>query len=346
MKQAEYLRQLRKLESDNLKLDAQLKLTNKKLKQSEFDLGESEDRQKILLATQDDLPTGTLVKAPKASSSNATAIVCWTDWHVEETILSGAVNGLNRFNLKVADARIKKTVENTIRCIEVAKKLSKIDDLVIWLGGDFITGYIHEELQESNSLSPVEAIEWAQERLFLGIRSLSQALKPSSIRVVGNVGNHSRTTQKMRVSTTTQNSYEWLMYNNLSKFCQLDGLVSDWKLPEGYLSYLEIQGHNVRFHHGDAIKYGGGIGGINIPVNKAISQWNKAKPAVLDIFGHWHQWIDQWNWNSVGCLIGYGPFSLKIKADYQPPTQTVIVMDRNYGKVLALPVFCESISKT
>ena len=31
-----------------------------------------------------------------------------------------------------------------------------------------------------------------------------------------------------------------------------------------------------------------GIGGVHIPLRKAIAQWNKAKSADLDCMGHWH----------------------------------------------------------
>jgi hypothetical protein len=62
---------------------------------------------------------------------------------------------------------------------------------------------------------------------------------------------------------------------------------------------------------------------------------------VLDVFGHWHQFLQDWRWVSCGCLCGYNDFSVAIKADYQPPTQTVILMNGKYGKVAALPVFVE-----
>jgi hypothetical protein len=57
-------------------------------------------------------------------------------------------------------------------------------------------------------------------------------------------------------------------------------------IPEGHFSYLDINGFIIRFHHGFNIKYQGGVGGLYIPLNKAIGQWNKAKPANLDVLGH------------------------------------------------------------
>lgn len=44
---------------------------------------------------------------------------------------------------------------------------------------------------------------------------------------------------------------------------------------------------------------------------------------------------------ACNCLIGYSDFALEIKAEYQPPSQTVILVDRDYGKVAALEAFVE-----
>ncbi len=337
----ENVRALRSLESSKANVEQQLKTAKLKLKQSEADLAAAAVREKLLLAVQSPPKPRTFENVSSHSKGTASAIICWTDWHVEETVKSSTVNGLNSFNLNIADKRIARTVNKSIELTQFARSLSKIDDLVIWLGGDFITGYIHEELMEGNSLSPPEAINWIQDRIFNGLRSIIKELKPARMRVVCNHGNHSRTSLKKRIATRAANSFEWMAYKTMEKFCQLDQLPIEWHIADGYHEYLPVQGKVVRFHHGDALKYGGGVGGITIPVNKAIAQWNKAKHADLDVFGHWHQYIEQWSWVSVGCLIGHSPFAIEIKADYQPPTQAIVVVDKHYGKVLSMRVLCE-----
>jgi hypothetical protein len=64
----------------------------------------------------------------------------------------------------------------------------------------------------------------------------------------------------------------------------------EFRISEGYHSFLDIYGNlKIRLHHGHAINYQGGIGGIFIPAFKSISQWDKANRADLDVFGHFHQ---------------------------------------------------------
>ena len=89
------------------------------------------------------------------------------------------------------------------------------------------------------------------------------------------------------------------------------------------------------------MRYQGGVGGIFIPVNKAIAQWNRFKKAYLDIFGHFHQFIDGGNFICNGSIIGYGPFSLLIKAAYEPPRQSFLLIDKNRGKTIVAPIFTD-----
>ena len=114
-----------------------------------------------------------------------------------------------------------------------------------------------------------------------------------------------------------------------------------WKVEEGYHNWLEVQGHLVRFHHGDSINYGGGVGGITIPVNKAIAQWNKVRTAAYDYFGHFHQSVNMNRWTCNGSLIGYGAYALSIKAECEEPSQTISIVSRKRGKILTDRVFCD-----
>lgn len=149
------------------------------------------------------------------------------------------------------------------------------------------------------------------------------------------------TTQKIRVATRVDNSYEWIIYQSLAREFRGDKRVN-FKIAEGYHVYHKIQGWNCRFHHGDAIKYGGGVGGITIPVNKAIASWNKSRVADYDFFGHWHQFIWHKRWVCCPCLIGYDDFSLWIKAEYEEPSQMFAVMDKDRGLVEVRPIFVDS----
>ena len=208
---------------------------------------------------------------------------------------------------------------------------------VVFVLGDLISGYIHEELVEENQLGPMEAVLKVRDHLQGGIRFLKKEVKCKSFRVVACYGNHGRITKKKRHGSAYKTSLEWLLYLMLAA----EDEEVKWEVARGYHNIVDVKGNLVRAHHGDAMRYLGGSGGITIPVNKAVDKWNKGRRVGYDVFGHWHQFMRSWDWVCCGSLIGYNAFAVSIKAEFQPPTQTFMVFDRNKGLVSAEPVFVE-----
>jgi hypothetical protein len=268
-------------------------------------------------------------------SGQAAAVVLASDWHSEETIDPKTINGMNEYNLTIAQARIERFFQGIVKLVRIERAGVDINVLVLALLGDLMTGYIHEELQEGNGLSPTETIIWLQHRLIDGIEYLKKEGGFERIIIPCTVGNHGRTTKKMRVATSTQNSYEWLLYKFLES--RIDGV--EWHVAEGYHVYLNVYGKTLRFHHGDNIEYKGGVGGLTIPTEKKISSWDKAKRADIDCFGHYHVYQQNPKWCSNGSIIGFGPYSLKIGAAYEPPSQTFFLLDSKRGRTGTWPIF-------
>ena len=291
-------------------------------------------------------PAKKLMKRLTTSRPEGVAVIVpATDWHVEETIDLESTNGKNFFNLIEAESRIKRFYGKIIELIEWQNHLAPVSEIWHPLLGDLIAGYIHEELLENNSLSPTEACVFVQDLVCNGIDLLLKETK-LPIYVPTCVGNHGRTTIKKRIKTSYANSYEWLLYMTMAKYYARNSRVC-WIVGKGYHNVQEIVGRKVRFHHGDGLRYMGGVGGLSIPVNKSIAQWNKADQCDFDIFGHWHTFLVNYpTWISCGTLMGYSEYSVEIKADFQHPTQTFIVLDRRYGLTQATPIFLTKPNKS
>jgi len=332
---------IRDLESRLALTQSKLKLEQQKRNQAEAELRNSERNLETLLGTKDRIKSRRLKRtSPHRRRGSATAVLCCNDWHVEGCVTRQSVDGANEFNLKIADKRIGRTWQKALYLLDFARTISNIRDLVIWLGGDLINGTIHEELEESNFLGPAEAVMYVQDRVATGIDLLLKEAKLDRITVVTSYGNHGRSTRKRRISTGYRHSWEWLAYNNLAGWYRHKSKVA-FKIEQGYHNWLDIQKRAVRFHHGDAVRFAGGVGGVTVPLRKKIAQWNKRRTADLDVLGHFHQFIDCWDCVVCGCLVGYDAYALEIGAEFQLPTQTFLVIDRAYGKVLTVPIFCE-----
>jgi len=261
--------------------------------------------------------------------SSATAIALVSDWHYEESVKSSQVNGLNKFNTTIAKERAEKLFRVISQLIGVHQREYQIDNLLLALLGDFISGSIHDDLQESNQIQPTQAIWEVQKVLASGIEYL---LSNTNVNLVipCSSGNHGRITDKQRIQTEYGNSLEILMYNQLEQYFKDEKRVK-FIINDSYLTYVDVYKYSLRFHHGHALKYGGGIGGIFIPAFKAISQWDKSKKADWDFFGHFHQLKDGGDFISNGSLIGFNSYAVKIKADFEEPKQAFVIIDEKRG---------------
>ena len=279
-----------------------------------------------------------------SNKSESAAVIVWSDWHTEEEVLPAAVGNKNEFNLEVADRRFQNLLHGGLAWYKIEKHKTTIKTIVIAALGDFISGSIHEDLAESNLLAPVDAIYKAQGMLITGIKFMLDNTEPDvEIIVVCHGGNHGRMTKHQRIATESGNSLEQYMYYSIRDFFKSEPRLK-FIIATGYHSYVRFFDgeYEIRFHHGHQINYQGGVGGITIPVNKAIAQWNKAHPVNLDVFGHFHTKFDGGNFVSNGSLIGYNAYAVSIKASFEKPAQQFFLVNKEFGeKTMVAPIFVD-----
>lgn len=298
----------------------------------------AQSRQEFLDTANFARATPTILPRERSTTSSVremTAVVLASDWHVEEPVDPAAVAGRNAYNLEIADARVRRFFDATAWTVEHHRADGHllIRDLVLWLGGDLMTGYIHPELVESNLLSPTETVRWLLPRLRDGIRGLLARLDLAQIVVPCSFGNHGRTTDKPRVATGFKNSFEWLMYSCLAEEFRNEREVQFVITPSAH-QYVQAYDTTIHFHHGDDVKYHGGVGGIGIPLLKAVPMWDLVRRADVHCIGHHHQFTDFGRVVVNGSLIGYGPYSQRIRAAFEPPQQAMFFVDKRRGKCM------------
>jgi len=257
--------------------------------------------------------------------SEAIAVVLASDWHIEEPVKKQTVNGLNEYNLQIAEKRIHEFFCNVVTLLKKEQQSVKIETLVLWLGGDFISNNIHEVLLETCLLSPIQAIMQAQEWIEKGIRYL---LKHTDVKIIipTSAGNHSRVTNKVHINTEYGNSLETYMY------CMLAKHITDKRIQfvinEAYFTYLTVWDMTLCFHHGHALRYQGGVGGLYVPVRRAIGQWNKKRRVDIWCMGHFHSYLQDPSFIVNGSLIGWNAYADRLSVDYEPPKQTFFLVDK------------------
>ena len=302
------------------------------------DLADAQDTIARLTEIRKAKPLGPIVAVSKAGGKQrqGVPVMLCSDWHVEEPVDPKTVNGANEYSLAIAD----RCIGDLADAYEWFLRDSRYDCRtgVVWLGGDLFSGYIHEELQEGNFLSPVQAVLWLQDRIERMLRRIAATTTLERIVVVCNDGNHGRLTHKIRVSTRTANSLEYLMYCNLAVRLADDPRF-EFQVAESDWAFLEVYGRTLAFTHGDSFQYGGGVGGMSIPIRRGTSRQFQGRNIHYVSMGHFHQRQDFGDIGVNGSMIGFSPYAQRIHAAPEKRQQSWFLVDSEHGKCLSAPVW-------
>jgi len=279
---------------------------------------------------------------PNPKRNDAVPVLVLSDWHLDEKVDANAIRDSEGYNVEIAKRRVQSLLEGANQIIQILHRDSNINQLVVALLGDFMSCWIHDELVETNGMTPPEAVLTALNMLTGVLENLLANCGVDKIIVVEATGNHGRITKKPQAKNRVKKNYEWIIYHLLAKHFEDKGETRiQFKPPTGYFNWLNILGRPVRFHHGDAVHYQGGVGGVHIPLRKAIAQWNKKNAAVLDVMGHWHAREMSRDYVINGCLIGYNEFAEQIKADFETARQSIFLLHSRFGKTGEYPIVVE-----
>jgi hypothetical protein len=263
-----------------------------------------------------------------------TAVALLSDVHYGEVVEPSRSTFGNKYNTTISAYRLHRFFTGVEWLIKCNREWADIRHLVLWFGGDLITGHIHDELVDT-ALNPIESILQLEPILIGGVRRLLEL--GVEIELPCSYGNHGRTTIKKRIQTGAQHSYEWLSYQHMGSHLTSDGVhvLAD---PTPH-QFVDVYGKTLHFSHGDDAKYNGGVGGITIPLNKATDAWHKVNPAYLSNYGHFHTLFDGGRWMVNGSVIGYNQFAMSIKATPEFPQQWFYIMDSKRGKSTRSPIW-------
>lgn len=269
----------------------------------------------------------------KNNTSESTALMILSDAHNYKKIRSETVNLINEYNKNISVIRHKNFVKGCKKWLQIHRTGTVIKQGILHLGGDFLQGII---VKDSMSDNIMQEVLFTYGLLVFIIDELSKEF--DNLLVICNDGNHSRITEKKAISMRCANSLEYLLYNFLAKNYK-DNKKITFKIAEGYFIYQDIYNFKYRFHHGDAIRFLGGVGGLTVPANRAILYWNKTINVDKDVFCHFHQFLNERLFLCNGSLCGYDPFAEYIKAAYEPPMQTFALINKKYGLNVASPIY-------
>lgn len=270
------------------------------------------------------VPTWAL-KTPKVSHASSIPSVLWSDWHWGEVVLSGQIHHKNEFNVAVAKRRLQRLVERTLSICFDHMVNPKYPGIVINLGGDLVSGDIHEELVETNELTSAET-------LIDIVGSLAWALKMMVSRfgqvwVISVAGNHGRMTKKPRMKNRAATNFDWIIAQLLRRQFADDKRFS-WMIPDGPDALYSVYGHRYLLTHGDQFRGGDGIIGALGPILRGDTK-KRARNANIGLaydtmlMGHWHQYLPLPRVIVNGSLKGYDEYAMMSNFAFEQPRQAL-----------------------
>jgi hypothetical protein len=272
--------------------------------------------------------------------SPQSALLLLSDTHVGQKIPADQTLGYGGYDFATFLARLK-YCERAVGSITNDHTTTKLDELVVCLGGDMIHGALNHGAEASQHSTLFEQFYGAAHAIAQFLRNLAHQLP--KIRVYCTVGNHPRWSHQHKMPTDNR-------YSNLDQFlyAYIEALTRDiptinWNLNKQPFALFDVQGFKFHLSHGDHLKGGDKALGIpNHAVGRMVSStsqlFGKSQEASPHYFlvGHLHRSIVLPH--ARGSFIVNGGFpgldGYGLAGGFSPvdPTQTFFLVHPKFGK--------------
>jgi hypothetical protein len=288
------------------------------------------------------------VYAPKSAKSPGVPKIMLSDLHWGEQVRPEQIGGVNAYNLAIARKRLRVVIETVISLCKILDPSMGYPGIVVPLGGDMVSGNIHDELAASNELNTMPTVLDLYGNLVPAIRLLADTFGHVFLPCVS--GNHDRDTKKIWSKDRNHTSFGWLLYQFLAAAFAEDKRVTFY-IPDGSDALYRIYGIRYLLTHGDQFRGGDGIIGPLGPVTRGEQKKNTRNAAVgqdYDVmeFGHFHKRMLTARLRGNGSLKGYDEYAADSNFGFEPPSQNFWITHPDHGITFDAPVYCETTKKT
>lgn len=263
-----------------------------------------------------------------------------SDFQVGEVIRQEETEYGSGYNSSIFRSRYRRMIDTTIYLsFQHGGRGWTYPGIIYARGGDTISGGIHEELRETDDLTPVEACEAVFEEEAAGILKLAEAFGRVEVKTPGAAGNHDRNTFKGHSKKASAHSYDRLIAFMLRNYFNKDKRVT-FQTSESFDVYFPIYGKNILLTHGDRMGSSGGQGFIGpaATILRGVQKVMMEQAAIgrhvdrVD-HGHFHfPMITDFSCSN-GCLPGYSEYAKQFRMRPSPPIQTLLYHHPKRGVV-------------
>jgi len=289
-------------------------------------------------------PPPFIIKRDNMPSAPGVPTLFLSDWHGGEVVYPAQINNVNQYNVAIMRARAKTLIESAVHLLKIISPKMDYPGIVLPLGGDMISGNIHEELTATNELNSMGSV--------LELYSILRGIIEELADIFGAVflpcvpGNHGRDTRKIWNKDRHATSFDWLLYQFLARHFEKDKRITFF-IPDGPDAFYKVYDHAYLLTHGDQFRGGDSMIGCLGPILRGDHK-KRSRNAQVDmdydtmIMGHWHQYIHHGRVIVNGSLKGYDEYAYAKNFGFEVPQQALWLTHRKYGITYRMPVYVDN----
>ena len=289
------------------------------------------------------------ISAPKNSvrgHSSQIVVAPLSDTHVGDNVKGEQIGGINSYDIDIFNRRLYGWANQLLQLVELRRKVAPVNELVIPMLGDMISGDIHEELARTN-------VDNCMQQMIRGASLISQALMLlaphfKKIRVPCVVGNHGRMTRKPPMKDKYMD-WDYMLYQWVSSMCSNQKNIS-FQISKSFVDSFEVFDKTILIMHGDSVSGAGGATAIMRVITnmRSVFQFTDTisnevsgvkLPNKFDsvMMGHFHR-IDEYDIGTgeifiCGTMKGVDEFAVQRLAVASKPKQIATYWHPIYGCV-------------
>ena len=189
--------------------------------------------------------------AESKDASKETGVLVFGDWHGEEVVELDRMDGFNEYNLEICAARAAHIVQTAINIADRKERGGgwKIENLVVPMLGDMVSGTIHE-LEKHAGRPVTESVIIVGQILASSLRQLAGRFE--HVDAIGISGNHGRMSPKKQYKEPTR-TWDYLIYQ-WAKNSLRDVPNVTVSTPRKYSTIIDVRGYNFWLTHGDEFR--------------------------------------------------------------------------------------------
>lgn len=251
------------------------------------------------------------------------AVACLGDWHIGEVIRKEETVGFGTYDFETAKLRAAKFVANFSEWVDVQRQGYRIDDLVVPILGDMVSGEIHYELSLTNEFPMPVASALCGRLLAEKLRDLSGQFRSVSVWAVS-PDNHGRPKDFARPPTKRAAERNWNYVVYTIAEAHLRGMKNlMFNRPPAIRFPMQVGQFTFLVEHGNAVRGWMGrpyYGWARQKGREAIRHMARGERFDYQLVGHWHEPFLLEDTIGNGCLAGSSELDAA-SSRFAPPSQ-------------------------